>query len=110
MGNLFLETTINFLIAIAKMFYISQYVIVVTTSILEKLWILNKEYVSTNRDVKHPQNITCRECAEHIRDCAKSEPFFQIYPFYHEKDHYLRDYKEKTLIIEWKPPLNINKT
>ena len=22
-------------------------------------------------DVKHPQNSTCRECAEHLRDCAK---------------------------------------
>ena len=44
-------------------------------------------------DVKHSQNSTCRECAEHLRDCAKIEPFFQIYPFYHEKDHYLRDYK-----------------
>ena len=46
-------------------------------------------------DVKHPQNSTCRECAEHLRDCAKIEPFFQIYPLYHEKGHYLRHYKEK---------------
>ena len=29
-----------------------------------------------------------------------NEPFFQIYPFYHEKDHYLRDYKEKRFIIK----------
>ena len=61
-------------------------------------------------DVKHPQNSTCTECAEHLRECAKIEPFFQIYPFYHEKDYYLRDYKEKRFIIKWKPPLNINKT
>ena len=61
-------------------------------------------------DVKHPQNSTCREYAEHLRDCAKIEPFFQIYPFYHEKDYYFRDYKEKRFIIKWKPPLNINKT
>ena len=61
-------------------------------------------------DVKHPQISTCRECAEHLRECAKIEPFFQIFLFYHEKDHYLRDYKEKRLIIKWKPPLNINKT
>ena len=27
-------------------------------------------------DVKHPQNSTCRECAEHLRDCAKIESFF----------------------------------
>ena len=26
--------------------------------------------------VKHPQKSTCRECAEHLRDCAKTEPFF----------------------------------
>ena len=45
-------------------------------------------------DVKHPQNNTCRECAEHSKDCPKTDPFFQIYPFYHEKDHYLRDYKK----------------
>ena len=61
-------------------------------------------------DVKHPQNSTCRECAELLRDCKKIESFFQIYPFYHEKDHDLRDYKEKRFIIKWKPPLNINKT
>ena len=52
-------------------------------------------------DVKHPQNSTCRECAEHLRDCAKIELFLQIYPFYHEKDHrdYLRDYKENDLLL-----------
>ena len=26
--------------------------------------------------LKHPQKSTCRECAQHLRDCAKSEPFF----------------------------------
>ena len=36
--------------------------------------------------------------------------FSQIYPFYHEKDYYLRDYKKNRFIIKWKPPLNINKT
>ena len=61
-------------------------------------------------DVKHPQNSTCRECAEHLRDCSKIEPFFQIYPFYYEKDYYLRDYKGKRIITKWKPPLNSNKT
>ena len=44
-------------------------------------------------NVKHAQNSTCQECAEHLRDYAKIGPFFQIYLFYHEKDHYLRDYK-----------------
>ena len=72
MGNLLLETIINFLIAIVKM-------------------------------------CTCRECAEHLRECAIIEPFFQIYPFYHEKDYYLRDYKQKRFIIKWKPPLNVKK-
>ena len=43
-------------------------------------------------DVKHPQNSACRECAEHLRDCAKIEPFFWIYLFYYEKGQYLRDY------------------
>ena len=37
---------------------------------------------------------TSRECAEHLRYCTKSEPFFQVFPFYHGKDHYLKDYKE----------------
>ena len=46
-------------------------------------------------DVKHPQNSICRECVEQLRDCAKIEPFFQIYPFCHEKNYYLTDYKEK---------------
>ena len=46
-------------------------------------------------DVKHPQNNICREYAAHLRDCTRIEPFFQIYPFYHEKDHYLKDYTEK---------------
>ena len=61
-------------------------------------------------DVKHPQNSTSRECAERLRDSAEIETFFQIYPFYHEKDHYLRDYKEKRFIIKWKLSLNVNKT
>ena len=61
-------------------------------------------------DVNQQQNSTCRECAEHLRDCTKIELFFQIYPFYHEKDHYLRNCKEKRFIIKWKLPLNINRT
>ena len=55
MGNLLLGTTINFLIVIVKMFYISQYVIIVTTFTLEKLLILNKEYLSTNQMKKIPK-------------------------------------------------------
>ena len=49
MENLLFGTTIIFLIAIVKMFYISQYVLIVTTFILEKLLILSKEYVSTSQ-------------------------------------------------------------
>ena len=68
-----------------------------------------KQRISKHKsDVKqNPQNSTCREYAEPLRDCTKSEHFFQIYLFYHEKYHYLRDCKEKRFIIKWKPPLNI---
>ena len=45
-----------------------------------------------------------------LKKLRKNWAFFHIYPFYHEKDHYLRDYKEKRFIIKWKPPLNINRT
>ena len=48
-------------------------------------------------DVKHPQSSTCRECTEDLRDYAKIEPFFQIYLFYHEKDHYLKRLERKTI-------------
>ena len=77
---------------------------------LEKTIDFKQRICKHKSDVKHPQNSTCRECADQLRDCAKVEPYFQIYLFYHEKDYYLRDYKEKRFIIKWKPPLNINKT
>ena len=48
-------------------------------------------------DEKHPQNSNCRECAKHLRDFAKMGPFFQIYSFYHEKDHYLKRLQRKTI-------------
>ena len=80
-----------------------------TTFILVKTIDFKQRIRKHKSDVKHPQNSTCRECAEHLRDCAKIEPFFQIDTFYYEKDHYLRDYKENLFIIKWKPPLNINK-
>ena len=50
-------------------------------------------------DVKHPQKSTCRECAEHLRDCAKIERFFQIYPFYHEKVIILENTKKNDLSL-----------
>ena len=57
-------------------------------------------------DVKYPQNSTCREYAEHLRDCAKIEPFFRFIRFIMKKIYHE---KEKRFIIKWKPPLNINK-
>ena len=109
MGNLLLGTTINVLIPIVDVLYMlicnnCDYFYLGKTIDFKQRMRKHKS------DVKHPQNSTCRECAEHLRDCAKIEPFFQIYPFYHEKDYYLTDYKEKRFIIKWKPPLNINKT
>ena len=102
MGNLLLGTIINVLYILicnnCDYFYLGK-----TTDFKQRI---HKQ----KSDVKHPQNSTCRECTEHLRDCAKIERFFQIYLFYHENDHYLRDYKEKGFIIKWKPPLNINKT
>ena len=61
-------------------------------------------------DAKHPQNSTCREYDVHLRDYGQIETFFQICPFYHEKDHCFRQYKEKRFIIKSKPPLNISET
>ena len=77
---------------------------------LEKTIDFKQRIHKHKSDVKHTENSTCRECAEHLRDCTKIEPSFQIDPFYHEKDHYDRDYQEKQLIIKWKTLLNINKT
>ena len=61
-------------------------------------------------DVKHPQNHTCRECAEHLRDHAKIEPFFRFIRFIMKKIIALETTKNKRFIIKWKPPLNINET
>ena len=36
-------------------------------------------------DAKHPQNSTCTECAEHLRDFTKFEPFFRFIPFVMKK-------------------------
>ena len=62
-------------------------------------------------DIFHPENSMCKRCAEHIRDCTKmTEPFFEIFPFYHNEDNYFRNFKEKRFILKWKPSLNCNKT
>ena len=70
-----------------------------------------KQRISKHKsDIKHPYNSNCRACSEHLRDCAKKEPYFQIYAFYYVKDNLFREYKEKRFIFRWKPPLNVNKT
>lgn len=70
-----------------------------------------KQRISKHKsDIKHPHNSNCRVCAEHLRDCAKTDPYFQIYPFYYIKDNYFREFKEKRFIFKWKPPLNVHKT
>ena len=76
MGNLWLRTTINFLIAIVKMFL---YILICKNCYyfyLGKTVDFKQRIRKHKSDVKHPQNSTCRECAEHLRDCAKIESFF----------------------------------
>ena len=55
-------------------------------------------------DVKHPQNSTCRECAEHLRNCAKIEPFFRFIRFIIT----LETTKKNNLLLNGRE--NINKT
>ena len=50
-------------------------------------------------DVKHPQNSTCRECAEHLRDCAKIEPFFRFTRFIMKKIITLEITKKNDLLL-----------
>ena len=50
-------------------------------------------------DVKHPQNSTCRECAEHLRDCAKNEPFFRFIRFIMKKIITLETTKKNDLLL-----------
>ena len=50
-------------------------------------------------DVKYPQNSTCRERVEHLRDFAKIEPFFQIYPFIMKKIITLETTKKNDLLL-----------
>ena len=81
-----------------------------TIFILDKLKILNKELQNINQMSKtliialvgYAQNV--------FRDCNKAKLYFQIFPFYYEKNTALREYKRKRYILWWKPPLNLNKT
>ena len=58
-------------------------------------------------DVFHAQNSFCKKYSEHLRDCSRmKEPFFRIYPFFCENKKELREFKEKRLIMSWKPQLN----
>ena len=81
MGNLLLGTTINFLIAIVKMFF---YILICNNCdyfYLGKTIGFKQRICKHKSDVKPPQNSTCRECAEHLRGCAKIEPFFRFIRF-----------------------------
>ena len=51
-------------------------------------------------DVKHLQNSTCRECAEHLRDCAKIEPFFRFICFIMKKIIILETAKKNDLLLK----------
>ena len=50
-------------------------------------------------DVKHPQNSTCRECAERLRDCAKIRPFFRFICFIMKKIITLETTKKNDLLL-----------
>ena len=50
-------------------------------------------------DVKDPQNSICKVCAEQLSDCAKIEPFFQIYPFIMKKIIMLETTKKNNLSL-----------
>ena len=58
-------------------------------------------------DIFHPQNIFCKKCSEHLRDCRRmKEPFFRIYLFLYENKKELREFNEKRFIIRLKSQLN----
>ena len=50
-------------------------------------------------DVKLPQNNTCRECAEHLRDCVKIELFFRFIRFIMKKTITLQTTKKSDLLL-----------
>ena len=50
-------------------------------------------------DVKHPQNGTYRELAEHLRNCAKIEPFFRFIHFIMGKVITLETTKKNDLLL-----------
>ena len=66
---------------------------------LEKTINFKQRIRKRKSDVKHPQNSTCRECAEHLRDCAKVEPFFRFIRFIMKKMITLETTKKKDLFL-----------
>ena len=58
-------------------------------------------------DIFHPQNIFCKKCSKHLRDCSRmKERFFRIYPFLYGNKKELRKFNDKRFIIRLKPHLN----
>ena len=81
MGNLLLRTTIMFFNCDSKDVL---YILICNNCdyfYLGKTIDFKQRIHMHKSDVKHPQNSTCRECAENLRDCAKIESFFQIFSF-----------------------------
>ena len=48
----------------------------------------------------------CKKSSEHLRTCSKmTEPCFNMYPFCYKESKYLRDFRERHYIMNWKPQL-----
>ena len=57
-------------------------------------------------DVIHPNYSNCKKSSEHLRTCSKmTEPCFNMYPFCYKESKYLRDFRERHYIMNWKPQL-----
>ena len=69
-----------------------------TTFILVKTIDFKQRIRMHKSDVKHPQHTTCRERAEHLRDCAKIEPFFRLIRFIVKKIITLETTKKNDLL------------
>ena len=68
---------------------------------------LKKRIRKHKSDVIHPNNSNCKKCSEHLVTCSKmKEPYFNIYPFLFEENEYLREFKERQYIMNWKSQLN----
>ena len=70
----------------------------------EELKQLTRKHKS---DVIDPNKSNCKNCSEHLRTFPKmKEPYFNIYAFLYEENKYLREFKERRYIMNWKPQLN----